>query len=287
MLRLPSVLLWAGVNLASFWALRSRSGALPERWLLRLLLTTHQRAPERRREAKAELASCKTLAITAWCAAVFTTLHLHYSYRLGITDVAQRLHAALYRLEPRAVSISALHTAAAAFHRLLRSATMGKANKQKAKKLAKKRAKTLLKSRDDDAMVIDDETPLQRRLTGRQKHAQKVAAKRALRAAKQDIQQQRWAIPKRSVDRKAERKQLVEQAKALRRDGRRCDRGRRRRTRRRRAGRRRAHDRRREAGVRLRRRREEGAKGRETAREGARARSAIRRRRPENTVKMA
>ena len=95
---------------------------------------------------------------------------------------------------------------------------MGKANKQKAKKLAKKRAKTLLKSRDDDAMVIDEETPSVP-LTGRQKHAQKVAAKRALRAAKQDIQQQRWAIPKRSVDRKAERKQLVEQAKALRRDG--------------------------------------------------------------------
>ena len=94
---------------------------------------------------------------------------------------------------------------------------MGKANKQKAKKLAKKRAKTLLKARDDDAMVIDEETPAAP-LTGRQKHAQKVAAKRALRAAKQDIQQQRWAIPKRSVDRKAERKQLVEQAKALRRD---------------------------------------------------------------------
>ena len=96
---------------------------------------------------------------------------------------------------------------------------MGKANKQKAKKLAKKRAKTLLKSRDDDAMVIDDESAPAAPLTGRQKHAQKVAAKRALRAAKQDIQQQRWAIPKRSVDRKAERKQLVEQAKALRRDG--------------------------------------------------------------------
>ena len=96
---------------------------------------------------------------------------------------------------------------------------MGKANKQKAKKLAKKRAKTLLKSRDDDAMVIDDEATPAAPLTGRQKHAQKVAAKRALRAAKQDIQQQRWAIPKRSVDRKAERKQLVEQAKALRRDG--------------------------------------------------------------------
>ena len=95
---------------------------------------------------------------------------------------------------------------------------MGKANKQKAKKLAKKRAKTLLKARDEDAMVIDEETPAAP-LTGRQKHAQKVAAKRALRAAKQDIQQQRWAIPKRSVDRKAERKQLVEQAKALRRDG--------------------------------------------------------------------
>ena len=95
---------------------------------------------------------------------------------------------------------------------------MGKANKQKAKKLAKKRAKTLLKARDDDAMIIDEETP-SAPLTGRQKHAQKVAAKRALRAAKQDIQQQRWAIPKRSVDRKAERKQLVEQAKALRRDG--------------------------------------------------------------------
>ena len=94
---------------------------------------------------------------------------------------------------------------------------MGKANKQKAKKLAKKRAKTLLKARDDDAMVIDEETP-SAPLTGRQKHAQKVAAKRALRAAKQDIQQQRWAIPKRSVDRKAERKQLVEQAKALRRE---------------------------------------------------------------------
>ena len=106
----------------------------------------------------------------------------------------------------------------AAFSSLLRSATMGKANKQKAKKLAKKRAKTLLKSRDDDAMVIDEETP-SAPLTGRQKHAQKVAAKRALRAAKQDIQQQRWAIPKRSVDRKAERKQLVEQAKALRREG--------------------------------------------------------------------
>jgi len=96
---------------------------------------------------------------------------------------------------------------------------MGKANKQKAKKLAKKRAKTLLKARDDDAMVIDDESAPAAPLTGRQKHAQKVAAKRALRAAKQDIQQQRWAIPKRSVDRKAERKQLVEQAKALRRDG--------------------------------------------------------------------
>ena len=96
---------------------------------------------------------------------------------------------------------------------------MGKANKQKAKKLAKKRAKTLLKSRDDDAMVIDDEATPAAPLTGRQKHAQKVAAKRALRAAKQDIQQQRWAIPKRSVDRKAERKQLVEQAKALRREG--------------------------------------------------------------------
>ena len=136
---------------------------------------------------------------------------------LGIADVAQHLHAALYRFEPRAVSISALH-AAAAFHRLLRSAAMGKANKQKAKKLAKKRAKTLLKSRDEDAMVIDEETP-SAPLTGRQKHAQKVAAKRALRAAKQDIQQQRWAIPKRSVDRKAERKQLVEQAKALRREG--------------------------------------------------------------------
>ena len=95
---------------------------------------------------------------------------------------------------------------------------MGKANKQKAKKLAKKRAKTLLKSRDEDAMVIDEETP-SAPLTGRQKHAQKVAAKRALRAAKADIQQQRWAIPKRSVDRKAERKQLVEQAKALRREG--------------------------------------------------------------------
>ena len=94
---------------------------------------------------------------------------------------------------------------------------MGKANKQKAKKSAKKRAKTLLKSRDEDAMVIDEETP-SAPLTGRQKHAQKVAAKRALRAAKQDIQQQRWAIPKRSVDRKAERKQLVEQAKALRRE---------------------------------------------------------------------
>mmetsp|Transcript_2141 Transcript_2141/g.4948 ORF Transcript_2141/g.4948 Transcript_2141/m.4948 type:complete len:160 (-) Transcript_2141:47-526(-) len=96
---------------------------------------------------------------------------------------------------------------------------MGKANKQKAKKLAKKRAKTLLKARDDDAMVIDDESAHAAPLTGRQKHAQKVAAKRALRAAKADIQQQRWAIPKRSVDRKAERKQLVEQAKALRRDG--------------------------------------------------------------------
>ena len=95
---------------------------------------------------------------------------------------------------------------------------MGKANKQKAKKLAKKRAKTLLKARDDDAMVIDDESAPAAPLTGRQKHAQKVAAKRALRAAKQDIQQQRWAIPKRSVDRKAERKQLVEQAKALRRE---------------------------------------------------------------------
>ena len=95
---------------------------------------------------------------------------------------------------------------------------MGKANKQKAKKLAKKRAKTLLKARDDDAMVIDEETPSVP-LTGRQKHAQKVAAKRALRAAKHDIQQQRWAIPKRSVDREAERKQLVEQAKALRREG--------------------------------------------------------------------
>jgi hypothetical protein len=96
---------------------------------------------------------------------------------------------------------------------------MGKANKQKAKKLAKKRAKTLLKARDEDAMVIDDESAPAAPLTGRQKHAQKVAAKRALRAAKQDIQQQRWAIPKRSVDRKAERKQLVEQAKALRREG--------------------------------------------------------------------
>ena len=80
--------------------------------------------------------------------------------------------------------------------------------------MAKKRAKTLLKSRDDDAMVIDDESAPAAPLTGRQKHAKKVAAKRALRAAKQDIQQQRWAIPKRSVDRKAERKQLVEQAKA-------------------------------------------------------------------------
>ena len=105
---------------------------------------------------------------------------------------------------------------------------MGKANKQKAKKLAKKRAKTLLKARDEDAMVIDDESAPAAPLTGRQKHAQKVAAKRALRAAKQDIQQQRWAIPKRSVDRKSERKQLVEQAKALAR-WRRCDRGRRRR----------------------------------------------------------
>ena len=95
---------------------------------------------------------------------------------------------------------------------------MGKANKQKAKKLAKKRAKTLLKARDEDAMVIDEEATPAAPLTGRQKHAQKVAAKRALRAAKQDIQQQRWAIPKRSVDRKAERKQLVEQAKALRRE---------------------------------------------------------------------
>ena len=95
---------------------------------------------------------------------------------------------------------------------------MGKANKQKAKKLAKKRAKTLLKSRDDDAMVIDDESAPAAPLTGRQKHAKKVAAKRALRAAKQDIPPQRWAIPKRSVDRKAERKQLVEQATALRRE---------------------------------------------------------------------
>ena len=44
---------------------------------------------------------------------------------------------------------------------------MGKANKQKAKKLAKKRAKTLLKSRDDDAMVIDDESAPAAPLTGR------------------------------------------------------------------------------------------------------------------------
>ena len=62
---------------------------------------------------------------------------------------------------------------------------MGKANKQKAKKLAKKRAKTRLKARDEDAMVIDDESAPAAPLTGRQKHAQKVAAKRALRAAKQ------------------------------------------------------------------------------------------------------
>ena len=132
---------------------------------------------------------------------------------MDTTDVVQHPHAALCITAPRAVDFSAAPLLQQSIAR-----TMGKANKQKAKKLAKKRAKTLLKSRDDDAMVIDEETP-SAPLTGRQKHAQKVAAKRALRAAKQDIQQQRWAIPKRSVDRKAERKQLVEQAKALRRDG--------------------------------------------------------------------
>jgi hypothetical protein len=93
---------------------------------------------------------------------------------------------------------------------------MGKANKNKAKKLAKKRAKTLLKGRDDDAMVVEDESAFAVPLSGRQKHAQKVAAKRALRAAKQDVQSQRWAIPKKATDRRAERKALVEQAKAFR-----------------------------------------------------------------------
>lgn len=93
---------------------------------------------------------------------------------------------------------------------------MGKANKNKAKKLAKKRAKTLLKGRDDDAMVVEDESAPAAPLSGRQKHAQKVAVKRALRAAKQDVQSQRWAIPKKATDRRAERKALVEQAKAFR-----------------------------------------------------------------------
>ena len=69
-----------------------------------------------------------------------------------------------------------------------------------------------------DAMVVDAgaDTPTSA-LTGRERHAQKVAAKRALRAEKKSLQELKWAIPKKTTTRRAERKELVDRAKALRR----------------------------------------------------------------------
>eukprot|EP00629_Pelagomonadales_sp_RCC1024_P002854 CAMPEP_0119267150 /NCGR_PEP_ID=MMETSP1329-20130426/5405_1 /TAXON_ID=114041 /ORGANISM="Genus nov. species nov., Strain RCC1024" /LENGTH=113 /DNA_ID=CAMNT_0007267063 /DNA_START=69 /DNA_END=406 /DNA_ORIENTATION=- len=87
---------------------------------------------------------------------------------------------------------------------------MGKAATKKRRKTG---TKTLSKRRDDD-MVVDTGAPAAP-LTGRAKHQAKVDARRALKDAKAAVKKQKWLIPKRTMDRKEERKALVLEMKEL------------------------------------------------------------------------
>ncbi|KAH8075102.1 hypothetical protein JL721_1096 [Aureococcus anophagefferens] len=95
---------------------------------------------------------------------------------------------------------------------------MGKAGKAAAKKKGSTKSKALLGKRCDaeSMMVVDAGSPGGAApLTGRQKHAEKVAAKRALRDEKASIKKQRLAMPKASTATRGERKALTTALKEL------------------------------------------------------------------------
>ena len=95
---------------------------------------------------------------------------------------------------------------------------MGKAGKAAAKKKRSTKSKALLGKRSDaeSMMVVDAGSPGGAApLTGRQKHAEKVAAKRALRDEKASIKKQRLAMPKASTATRGERKALTTALKEL------------------------------------------------------------------------
>ena len=95
---------------------------------------------------------------------------------------------------------------------------MGKAGKAAAKKKRSTKSKALLGKRCDaeSMMVVDAGSPGGAApLTGRQKHAEKVAAKRALRDEKASIKKQRLAMPKASTALRGERKALTAALKGL------------------------------------------------------------------------
>ena len=100
----------------------------------------------------------------------------------------------------------------------LLEAAMGKAGKAAAKKKRSTKSKALLGKRCDaeSMMVVDAGSPGGAApLTGRQKHAEKVAAKRALRDEKASIKKQRLAMPKASTATRGERKALTTALKEL------------------------------------------------------------------------
>ena len=92
---------------------------------------------------------------------------------------------------------------------------MGKAT---AKKRRATKSKLLLgkRSEDDSMMVVDTGAAAAPRvLTGREKHAEKVRAKRALRDEKTSIKKARLAMPKASTALRGERKALTAALKGL------------------------------------------------------------------------
>ena len=97
---------------------------------------------------------------------------------------------------------------------------MGKAAAKKRRSKSTKTAKKLVaKGRDEESMVVDQGASGDsgEPLTGRQKHAEAVRAKRALRKEKEEILWARLAMPKRTRDRRDERKALTVALKDLKR----------------------------------------------------------------------
>ena len=95
---------------------------------------------------------------------------------------------------------------------------MGKASKASGKKKRSLAKKALLGKRDDadTMMMVDNAAPVA--LTGRQKHQEKVRAKRELRDAKNELKNERIKMPKRSIQRRDERKALTAALKDLKRN---------------------------------------------------------------------